>query len=69
MLSTSITYYEYGALQDAVNVEIKQIQDVKNPLWEDAYSNVQLGETGDETIGVTSATKQYKTYLTPVGDK
>lgn len=69
MLSTSITYYEYGALQDTVNVEIKQIQDVKNPLWEDAYSNVQLGETGDETIGVTSATKQYKTYLTPVGDK
>ena len=62
-------YYDYLQIEGSNTVELKQIQDVKNPLWENAYSNVQLGATGEDKTGVTSATKQYKSYVTSIGDK
>lgn len=61
-------YYEYSNLGENIS-NLKKIQDVKNPLWEDAYSNIQLGSTSNDKTGITSATKQYKSYVTSIGNK
>lgn len=50
--------------ESATSLKIKAVSDVKNPNWENGFSNVQLG--GDK-LTVTDAIKQYKTYSTTVG--
>ena len=63
-LGLQYCYYNYTNLQNQTSTKIKQIQDVKNPLWYDAYSNIEIG--GD---GISSATKKYQSYVTAVGNK
>ena len=63
-LGVQYCYYNYTNLQNQTSTKIKQIQDVKNPLWYDAYSNIEIG--GD---GISSATKKYQSYVTAVGNK
>lgn len=48
------------------SVKIKNVADVKNPNWENGFSNVQLQSSTDLTV--TSAIKQYKTYSTTIGE-
>lgn len=62
-------YYNYVNYPNKIIATLNQIQDVKNPLWDEAYGNVQLGSTGNTTSGIIGATKQYKSYVSSVGDK
>lgn len=48
------------------SIAILEVQDVKNPNWENGFSNVQLG-TGDNYKKVSQAIKQYKSYTTNIG--
>lgn len=69
-LGLQYCYYNYISANRGTT-KINQIKDVKNPLWYDAYSNVQLGATNQETnvAEIASVTKQYQSFVTPIGDK
>lgn len=51
-----------SSINRADSLKIKNVADVKNPNWENGFSNVQLNGTT-----VTQAVKQYKSYSTTVG--
>ena len=78
-LNLVYNYYDYLGITPIVT-KIKQVQDVKNPLWENGFSDVKLGsvskssdddddDSGETYTGITSATKQYKSFVSSVGDK
>ena len=49
---------------ESLSTDIKNVSDVKNPNWNDGFSNVQI-----DGSNVTAAIKQYKSYTSNVGDK
>lgn len=49
-------------------IDIKNAADVKNPNWENGFSDVQYTGSGSNIV-VGSAIKQYKSYATSIGGK
>lgn len=49
-------------------IDVKNVADVKNPNWENGFSDVQYTGSGSNII-VGSAIKQYKSYATSIGGK
>lgn len=57
------TLYFGGIAQESpYQISIKEVSDVKNPLWEEGFSNLQFD--GSEIHG---GVKQYKSYVSSVG--
>lgn len=50
------------------SVGILHAADVKNPNWDNGFSDIQLGGSGNNLV-VKSAIKQYKSYTTSIGGK
>jgi hypothetical protein len=49
-------------------IDVKNAADVKNPNWENGFSDVQYTGSGSNIV-VGSAIKQYKSYATSIGGK
>lgn len=65
-ISAVIREYEKNAINGSVDV--LDIEDVKNPGWDQGFSNVQLGESGSADK-IVSAMKQYKSFSSSVGSQ
>lgn len=64
--SAIINLYTTFGIKEAqsAGVNIKNIKDVKNTEWNSGFSSIQLG---DDNTSVVSAVKQYKSYMTTIG--
>lgn len=59
---------DHGSAWNSSSVAIKNVADVKNPGWNDGFSDVTQGGSGTG-VYVKSAVKQYKSYATSIGGK
>lgn len=50
------------------NLSILHAADVKNPSWENGFSDIQIGSWNSKSV-VQGAIKQYKSYTTSIGGK
>lgn len=60
-----VNLYSASALNNEDLIQIQNVEDVKNPRWDQGFSNVQLG--GSTSDVVQSAIKQYKSFKTVIG--
>lgn len=63
---TSIFKLDLNGSTNATSQTIKRISDVKNPNWEDGFSNIQ--NDSSNASKVSAAIKQYKSYSTTIGN-
>ena len=60
-----INLYSQYNYSSAEEIAIQNIEDVKNPGWDQGFSNVQLGGSSNDLV--VSAIKQYKSFKTTIG--
>lgn len=57
-------YQEFSENNRALTVPIESVKDVKNPTWNEGYTNIQL-----DGKKITGGNKAYKSFATSVGNK